>query len=176
MHHSSFVGGESVQAAGMFIIENGVLLKLFAHSGHYRPTERNVLQLLCYLKHMNVNLNDVEVDAQRIAKISRDSNGTGAKKKKIETTVMWQALYMIDFLNHKFCNPFSGFNMTQLKPVLTIRKPSSNTAFTHTEILTPITYHISNSNTVGLDTCSINLTDKLSTVFSLLDTSDKLGT
>ena len=37
-HHSSFVAGEDVEAAGMFVCEHGKLTCLFPHSGHYRPT------------------------------------------------------------------------------------------------------------------------------------------
>lgn len=101
LHHSSFVAGEPVQAAGVMICADGALKKLFAHSGHYRPTEYNILQLLHFLLGANVRLVDVEVDAQRICKINRvDSSGN--KSKKRDTTVMWKALDMLDFLEHKY--------------------------------------------------------------------------
>ena len=51
-----------MQAAGVMICADGVLKKLFAHSGHYRPTEYNILQLLHFLLGANVRLVDVEVN------------------------------------------------------------------------------------------------------------------
>ena len=72
LHHSSFLAGGNVQAAGLFVIDNGYLTKLYAHSGHYRPTEKNIYQLLNYLISRGVDVTDVLVDAQRIVRISRE--------------------------------------------------------------------------------------------------------
>jgi hypothetical protein len=48
-HHSSFFGGEGVDAAGLFIAENGRLTKVFPHSGHYRPSGLHVLRITAEL-------------------------------------------------------------------------------------------------------------------------------
>lgn len=119
LHHSSFLAGLSVQAAGVFMVEEGRLVKLYAHSGHYRPTEKHVYQLLNHLKSQNVNLDDVLVDAQRIIKISREKEPgrlvpqhlrntdqliivfAGVKEKKMTTSAMWLAPLMLNFLKHK---------------------------------------------------------------------------
>lgn len=67
--------GEPVQAAGMFIAEQGRLMKLFPHSGHYRPEERQFAWLLRNLQDFAIDLRDVLVDAQRIYKVSRQTPG-----------------------------------------------------------------------------------------------------
>ena len=36
-HHSSFLAGEKVAAAGEIIIENGIIKEITNGSGHYRP-------------------------------------------------------------------------------------------------------------------------------------------
>lgn len=63
----------------MFVIEDGRLTKLFAHSGHYRPSEKSIYQLLNYLISRNVDLTDVLMDAQRIVRISREKESGTCK-------------------------------------------------------------------------------------------------
>ncbi|CAM9413620.1 unnamed protein product, partial [Ectocarpus fasciculatus] len=77
LHHSSFQAGGNVQAAGLFVIDNGYLTKLYAHSGHYRPTEKNIYQLLNYLICRGVDVTNVLVDAQRIVRVSREKETGG---------------------------------------------------------------------------------------------------
>jgi hypothetical protein len=72
-HHSSFFAGEGVNAAGILICNQGQLLKLFPHSGHYRPEEHHFLWLLSFLLVSNVNMKKLQVDAQRIYKVSRQA-------------------------------------------------------------------------------------------------------
>src|SRR5262249_14504030 len=42
-HHSSFLGGEPVNFAGIMICEEGRLVTVFPHSGHYRPEDKHLL-------------------------------------------------------------------------------------------------------------------------------------
>jgi hypothetical protein len=70
-HHSSFCAGASVNAAGMIVCVDGKLTKLFPHSGHYRPHDRHLYSLLAYLRSRGVRLKGVQVDVQRVMKLSR---------------------------------------------------------------------------------------------------------
>ena len=70
-HHSSFFAGASVSAAGMLVCVNGKLTKLFPHSGHYRPLDRHLYSLLAFLRDKGVDLSAVQVDVQRVMKLSR---------------------------------------------------------------------------------------------------------
>jgi hypothetical protein len=70
-HHSSFFAGAGVNAAGMVVCVDGRLTKLFPHSGHYRPHDRHLYSLLAYLRDKHVRLAGVQVDVQRVMKLSR---------------------------------------------------------------------------------------------------------
>lgn len=72
-HHSSFFAGAGVSAAGMVVCVNGKLTKLFPHSGHYRPHDRHLYLLLGYLRDKGVALAGVQVDVQRVMKLSRQT-------------------------------------------------------------------------------------------------------
>ena len=100
VHHTSFVGGECVQAAGMMIVQNGDLKTLYPHSGHYRPQEREVLVLLDFLRSNKVPLENVSVDVQRIQKVKRDFQN-GALVKKIHSAHFWGAIQVLSFLHVK---------------------------------------------------------------------------
>lgn len=95
-HHSSFFGGDSVNAAGILIVENGKLKTIFPHSGHYRPEDKHLLWLLEFLSIQNhLNIQEIQVDAQRVFKVSRHSNtdskeNNGPKAKKMD------CLYLLD--------------------------------------------------------------------------------
>ncbi|KAG6478146.1 hypothetical protein ZIOFF_061578 [Zingiber officinale] len=60
-HHSSFLAGGATVAAGRFTAENGMLKRIWAYSGHYRPTEENFNNFLSFLKENHVNLDDTEI-------------------------------------------------------------------------------------------------------------------
>jgi hypothetical protein len=70
-HHTSFLAGQPTRAAGMFIAKNGILSKVFPHSGHYRPSDQNLHCLLDYFKDSGVRLAHVSVDMQRALKVER---------------------------------------------------------------------------------------------------------
>jgi len=100
-HHSTFLAGESVEAAGLLVCENGKLLKLFPHSGHYRPHDHHLLSMLEFFNQRGVSLNNMQVDAQRVLKVSRLQNTDGEKMKKINTTHMINGMTILYFLRNK---------------------------------------------------------------------------
>ncbi|OWZ22368.1 Calmodulin-binding protein [Phytophthora megakarya] len=58
-HHSSFVSGAPIIAAGKIIIKNGVIIAIEPHSGHYKPALENLLALCSMLATHGVDINDV---------------------------------------------------------------------------------------------------------------------
>lgn len=55
----------------MLMAVNGVLVNLYPHSGHYRPTDRHLHRLLLFLSGLGVDLSAIQVDAQRVHKVAR---------------------------------------------------------------------------------------------------------
>ena len=112
-HHSSFFGGKAVAAAGIFITdEDGVLTRLYPHSGHYRPGEAHMQRVLFYLHHAGVDLRTFDMDMQQILHVARDkepkdamsANGqekAAEKKKKVESLYLVPAVLGACFLAHK---------------------------------------------------------------------------
>ena len=49
-HHSSFLGGACVIAAGRITVDRGTLTGIAPHSGHYRTTPEQFTRMLKYLK------------------------------------------------------------------------------------------------------------------------------
>lgn len=45
-HHSSFLGGGAIMAAGELVVDDGVIRIITAKSGHYRPSAANMLTLV----------------------------------------------------------------------------------------------------------------------------------
>jgi len=86
-HHSSFFAGKAVSSAGiLFINEKGVLVKLYPHSGHYRPGDNELLRILQYLKKHNINLEAIEVDLQQMYYVSREQAVGEAPPLKVRKT------------------------------------------------------------------------------------------
>ncbi|KAF9111805.1 hypothetical protein BGX27_004409 [Mortierella sp. AM989] len=80
-HHSSFLGGGSVCAAGGIVINNGKLLKITPNSGHYRPGQLHFDKLLKNLKDMGISLEDVKI-SYGILKV--DGQGTVGAEGRAE--------------------------------------------------------------------------------------------
>ena len=55
----------------MLVAENGALMTLYPHSGHYRPTNSHLKGLLRFLRGLGVDLSAIQVDAQRVHKVAR---------------------------------------------------------------------------------------------------------
>ncbi|GMI05186.1 hypothetical protein TrRE_jg10094 [Triparma retinervis] len=71
-HHSSFFGGKAVEAAGIIITnDEGRLLRLYPHSGHYRPGEAHLQRTLLFLKKRGLKLRRFDVDLQQIFHVAR---------------------------------------------------------------------------------------------------------
>ncbi|KAG0370852.1 hypothetical protein BGX24_001911 [Mortierella sp. AD032] len=74
-HHSSFLGGGTVCAAGGIIVNQGKLIKINPKSGHYRPGQRHFVRLLRFLEAMGISLDGVTVSGGILAKgIDVDGN------------------------------------------------------------------------------------------------------
>ncbi|GMF48005.1 unnamed protein product [Phytophthora fragariaefolia] len=58
-HHSSFVSGAPIFAAGKIIIKNGVIIAIEPHSGHFKPRLENLLSLCSMLANHNVDIDDI---------------------------------------------------------------------------------------------------------------------
>lgn len=56
-HHSSFIAGNDVAAAGELRIKDGKLLSVNNRSGHYRPTYAHILQFLLELQTQGLHTN-----------------------------------------------------------------------------------------------------------------------
>ncbi|TYZ61949.1 hypothetical protein PybrP1_000683, partial [[Pythium] brassicae (nom. inval.)] len=55
-HHSSFVAGAPILAAGKLMVQHGQLVAIEPHSGHYKPTSRNLAALCGVLRAQGVAL------------------------------------------------------------------------------------------------------------------------
>ncbi|KAL2923926.1 IQ domain-containing protein IQM6, partial [Bienertia sinuspersici] len=71
--HSSFLAGGATLSAGRLIVEDGILLAVWPHSGHYLPTEENFQAFMSFLKENKVDLTCIENSPLD------DEDGTGAK-------------------------------------------------------------------------------------------------
>jgi len=61
IHHSSFLAGEAVAAAGeIFTNQDGVVKEISNVSGHYRPGEEQALQSIDGLRQMGVDMKNVK--------------------------------------------------------------------------------------------------------------------
>jgi hypothetical protein len=110
-HHSSFFCGKAVAAAGIFLTnEDGIITRLYPHSGHYRPGEADMQRMLFYLHHNKVNLRTLEMDTQQIFHVARQDTlkeqtdgeqSKEKKKKKVESLYLQPAVFVACFLAHK---------------------------------------------------------------------------
>lgn len=64
IHHSSFLSGAPVAAAGHMTVVNGVLSYIDRSSGHYAPTPAQLKQVVNELKSKGVNFKNVEVSTE----------------------------------------------------------------------------------------------------------------
>ncbi|KAF9145204.1 hypothetical protein BGX30_009950 [Mortierella sp. GBA39] len=74
-HHSSFLGGGTVCAAGGIVVNRGRLIKINPKSGHYRPGQRHFDRLLSNLEAMGISLEGVKVSTGILeAEVDGDGN------------------------------------------------------------------------------------------------------
>lgn len=89
-HHSSFFAGECVEVAGVLVIEDGFLRRVYPHSGHYRPNDKQLHQLLLFIRDCCIDLSTVEVDAQHTMKVARLLAREGNRVRKQDSPhFMW---------------------------------------------------------------------------------------
>ena len=62
-HHSSFLAGKPVAAAGEIEVVDGVIKTVTQRSGHYRPDPEYVQQFVRELKTMGVNTSKINIEA-----------------------------------------------------------------------------------------------------------------
>ncbi|PIM99502.1 hypothetical protein CDL12_28005 [Handroanthus impetiginosus] len=75
-HHSSFLAGGAITAAGRLVAHVGVLEAIWSYSGHYLPTEENFKELISFLEEHNVDLANVKrcaIDDDR-PPVGKDAN------------------------------------------------------------------------------------------------------
>lgn len=58
-HHSSFVAGAPILAAGKVMIKHGRVLAIEPHSGHFKPTLKNLAALCSVLRAQGVDLDHI---------------------------------------------------------------------------------------------------------------------
>ncbi|KAL2332263.1 hypothetical protein Fmac_019844 [Flemingia macrophylla] len=59
--HSSFLAGGATIASGRLVAQNGVLHAIWPYSGHYRPTEKNFMEFICFLEEHKVDMTNVKL-------------------------------------------------------------------------------------------------------------------
>ena len=64
-HHSSFLSGSTVIAAGSICVEEGVLKELTPHSGHYRPSDEDFARCVQSFRDAGVPMDEVKIAAQK---------------------------------------------------------------------------------------------------------------
>jgi hypothetical protein len=62
-HHSSFLAGKPVAAAGEISVENGVVKEITRRSGHYMPEEKHLNQFVHKLKGDGVDTGTVKISS-----------------------------------------------------------------------------------------------------------------
>src|SRR5262249_19387556 len=90
IYHSSYLAGGTAMCAGSMLIEGGVIRKVKSDSGHYQPTDSDMLALLQCLRMLNVPIqNVVVVDFEGRSEVSAPSffqaNATGTSWLTSET-------------------------------------------------------------------------------------------
>ncbi|HEV2211503.1 MAG TPA: hypothetical protein VG167_22270 [Verrucomicrobiae bacterium] len=70
-YHSSYLGGDAVMCAGTMLIEDGIIKGISTDSGHYRPSQMHVVNLLQSLQMRGVNVSTIEVQDHTGALVSR---------------------------------------------------------------------------------------------------------
>jgi hypothetical protein len=60
--HSTYLAGETTMAAGSMLIEHGIVKRIRPDSGHYKPTNSNMLALLQMLQMVGVQIAGVVME------------------------------------------------------------------------------------------------------------------
>ncbi|KAG0451114.1 hypothetical protein HPP92_026387 [Vanilla planifolia] len=112
--HSSFLAGGAAAAAGRLVVENGVLKAVWAHSGHYRPTEENFEEFVSFLKENNIDLHDVKTSPDE----DEEECGGVLRSRKSEADLTDSAVYVEPkFRSHVSSNSFDELDMGAIAEV-----------------------------------------------------------
>lgn len=60
-HHSSFLGGKPVAAAGEITVKNGNIVEISNRSGHYQPSQQMNLQVINELKNRGTDTSKITI-------------------------------------------------------------------------------------------------------------------
>lgn len=60
-NHTSLSNGQAVLAAGSLKVKDGKIIEIDMFSGHYKPTEIQLITFLKYLKNSSINIDDIKV-------------------------------------------------------------------------------------------------------------------
>ena len=63
-HHSSFLSGDPVAAAGEVVVKNGLITKVTDKSGHYQPGPEQMLNLTQRLQGAGVQTESIKMNSQ----------------------------------------------------------------------------------------------------------------
>ena len=63
IYHSTYLAGEAAMCAGSMLIREGVIERVRSDSGHYKPTDANMLGLLQALRMRGVSIENILVEA-----------------------------------------------------------------------------------------------------------------
>ena len=92
-HHSTFLAGGAVRAAGELQVSGGRLVKITGKSGHYRPTSEHLRYAVAQLERRGVDLSGTQVgDFQK--------NPDGTPKKDAEDKLIFSWYRAADYLEH----------------------------------------------------------------------------
>jgi hypothetical protein len=80
-HHSSFLAGGATLGAGNLLIEDGVLLSIKPHSGHYMPSAEQFHNLLALLKQSKVDMGRVQIGMVKPPKKGASRKGSKSGKE-----------------------------------------------------------------------------------------------
>ena len=69
LHHSSFLAGESVLAAGKLMTSNGKVIFISNNSGHYRPPAQYLLQAIRHFHDLGVLSPDAVIECRHHGKL-----------------------------------------------------------------------------------------------------------
>ncbi|KAL2632075.1 hypothetical protein R1flu_016761 [Riccia fluitans] len=77
LQHSSFLAGAAITSAGRLRVKDGIIKRIEAHSGHYRPTHENFNQLISLLESRGADLSaaKIEYSSKEMMKSSKSFNG-----------------------------------------------------------------------------------------------------
>jgi len=62
LHHSSFVRGHCIKVAGGLTVQDGWLVNVSPHSGHYQPSEEHVLSMINDWTSNGVDFSKVKIE------------------------------------------------------------------------------------------------------------------